>query len=226
MGTHNILEAVVGRKWLKKIILVSSSDVYGPVRANQLPLTTKAVLNPISPYAASKAAADIMADSFFRQYDIPIVTARPFNHTGPRQNSNFVIASFCEKIITAEKNPRNRTIRVGNLSVRRDISDVRDIVRGYRMLAEKGQPGKVYHFCSGKAYVIGDLLKKLTALSDIKIKVQIDKRLYRKNDIPVLKGSFAATRKEIGWKPQIKIDTTLEDTLAYWRDKINPGDKK
>ncbi len=217
-GTYHILEAVRGRKWLKKMVLVSSSDVYGPVGKKDLPLKPNHPLNPVSPYAQAKVAAEYLARTYADQYDVPVVTARSFNHSGPRQNPDFVIPAFCRKIVEAERFGK-KTIATGNLSARRDISDVRDIVRGYRMLAEKGAAGKVYHLCRGRAYRIGDLLKRLIGLSDIHIEVTRDPALYRKTDIPALQGSFHATRKEIGWKPTIDIGKTLSDTLRYWRER-------
>ena len=219
LGTFNIFQAFRGKKWLKKLIYVSSPNIYGPVKPKEMPLKTDRIFNPISPYAASKAAAEYLARIYVEQYDLPVVIVRPFTHTGPRQSSNFVIPSFCQKIVAAEKSSGKRPVIVGNLSIKRDISDVRDIVRGYRLLAEKADPGGVYHLCSGKAYAIGDLLNKLISLSEKSIIVKTDKRLYRKSDIPVLRGSYRATRKEIGWKPEIGIDTTLRDTFAFWRHK-------
>jgi GDP-4-dehydro-6-deoxy-D-mannose reductase len=218
-GTYHILEAVRGRKWLKKLVLVSSSDVYGPVGAKDLPLKPNHILNPVSPYAQSKAAAEYLAQTYADQYGVPVVTVRSFNHSGPRQNPDFVIPAFCRKIVAVERSSRKKTIATGNLSARRDISDVRDIARGYRLLAEKGTVGKVYHLCSGRAYRIGDLLNQLIKISDIHIKVRRDPELYRKTDIPVLQGHFQSTRKDVGWKPNIDIVTTLSDTLRYWRER-------
>lgn len=218
-GTYHILEAVRERKWLKKMVLVSSSDVYGPVGKKDLPLKPDHPVNPVSPYAQSKVAAEYMARIYVDQYGVPVVTARSFNHSGPRQNPDFVIPAFCRKIVEAERSGGKKTITTGNLSARRDISDVRDIVRGYRLLAEKGAAGQIYHLCSGRAHRIGDLLNRLIGLSDIHIKTKRDPALYRKTDIPALQGSFHATRKEIGWKPGIDIVTTLSDTLSYWRER-------
>ncbi len=216
-GTGNILKAVCGKKWLRKIICVSSSDIYGPIKKADLPLKPTQLFNPVSPYAQSKAAAEYLIKVYGENYGIPITVVRPFNHTGPRQCANFVIPAFCNKIIKAEISGGKTPVSVGNLDARRDISDVRDIVRGYRMIAERGTVGETYHLCSGKAFRIGDLLKKLISFSDINIKVQKDIKLLRKTDIPVLRGSYFKTRKETGWKPEITIDKTLRDSLDYRR---------
>jgi GDP-4-dehydro-6-deoxy-D-mannose reductase len=219
-GTHNILEAI--RRWrnLRRILIVSSSDVYGPVGKDDLPLRPTRLLNPVSPYAQSKAAAEYLARTYIDQYQLPVIVVRAFNHSGPRQNSNFVIPAFCRKIVEAERSRRKYTIGVGNLSARRDISDVRDIVRGYRLVAEKGAVGNTYHLCSGKAYRIGELLNRLIALSDTPIKVTRDSGLIRKTDIPALRGSYHSTRRDTGWRPQMTIATTLADTMQYWREHL------
>jgi len=223
IGSYNVFQAARDSRRLTKLVFVSSADVYGPVRPAELPLKPDRLLNPVSPYAQSKAAAEYLARLYFDQYDLPLVIARSFNHSGPRQNPNFVIPALCQKIVEAELSDGRKTVTVGNLSARRDISDVRDIVRGYRLLAEKGTCGKTYHLCTGKAYRIGDLLNKLIALSDTPIKVARDKALFRKTDIPILRGSFLATRRDVGWKPDIAIAATLKDTLAYWREKLMQG---
>jgi GDP-4-dehydro-6-deoxy-D-mannose reductase len=216
IGSYNVYEAVRGRKWLKKVVFASSSDVYGPVKPNELPLKPDHPFNPVSPYAQTKAAGEYLGRMYVEQYDLPLVTARSFNHTGPRQSPYFVIPSFCRKIVAAEQSGGRIPILVGNLDARRDISDVRDVVRGYRLLAEKGSVGEVYHFCSGRAYRIGDLLNKLIGLTDISVKVRRDRKLIRAAEVPVLLGSFAKTRRDIGWRPMIGVDTTLQDVFDFW----------
>jgi GDP-4-dehydro-6-deoxy-D-mannose reductase len=216
IGSHNIFEAIRKRR-PEKIVFISSSDVYGPVRPGEMPLKPDRLFNPISPYAQSKAAAEYLARIYVEHYQVPLTIVRPFNHTGPRQNPNFAIPAFCRKIVAAEKSGGKKSVKVGNLKARRDISDVRDIVRGYRLIAEKGKVDRVYHLCSGKAHAIGDLLNKLIGFTDTSIKVERDAGLYRKADIPVLRGSYHRIRKDLGWKPEIAIDRTLKDTLDFWR---------
>jgi len=219
IGSYNIFEAVRGKGWLKKLVFTSSSDVYGPVRPQDMPLKTDRLFNPVSPYAQSKAAAEYLVRIYLEQYNLPIVVARSFNHTGPRQTLNFAIPSFCRKIVAAERSRGKKPVTVGNLMAKRDISDVRDIVRGYRLLSEKGKIGEVYQLCSGRAYGIGELLNKLIGFTDTTIKVVRDKELFRKTDIPILRGSLGKARKDIGWKPEIAIDKTLKDTLDFWRNQ-------
>lgn len=217
LGSYHILEAVKGKRWLKKLVFVSSSEVYGPVKADQLPLRPNRPFNPLSPYGQSKVAAEYIARTYIEQCGVPAVIVRPFNHAGPRQSPDFVVAALSRKIAAVEKTRGKKVITVGNLSARRDIADVRDIARGYRLLAEKGRVGEAYHLCTGRAFTIKQLLNKLLAFSDTEINVQRDPALYRISDIPALQGSFDKTRKEVGWKPEIEIQQTLEDTLNFWR---------
>ena len=200
------------------MIFVSSSDVYGPVDAKDMPLKPDRRPNPVSPYAQSKLAAEFIVGIYHDQYHVPVTIVRAFNHAGPRQSDNFVIPSFCRKIVAAERSPGRKIIGVGNLTVRRDILDVRDVVRGYRMLAEKGVAGDIYHLCSGKAERIKDILKRLISYSNASITIKKDPSLYRKADIAILRGSYYRTSRIVGWKPKIALSQTLKDTLAYWRE--------
>ncbi|MFH1699478.1 MAG: GDP-mannose 4,6-dehydratase [Candidatus Zixiibacteriota bacterium] len=219
-GTINIFDAAKNKSWLKKLIFVSSSDVYGLVKPSDLPLKSSQIPNPMNPYSQSKVVGEYLSKIYFGQFGTPIVIVRAFNHTGPRQRLDFAIPSFSRKIAKAETSPKNGIITVGNLLARRDLSDVRDIVRGYRMLAEKGRSGEIYQLCSGRDYRIGDLLKKLVEMSDKPIRIKKDMKLFRKSDLPVLRGSYNKVKKEIGWKPEIPLKATMADTLEYWRKKI------
>ncbi len=221
IGTTNIFEAIKNKSWLKRLIFISSSDVYGLVKPNDLPLKPTQIPNPINPYAQSKVAGEYLSTIYFGQFGAPIIIVRAFNHTGPGQTPDFAIPAFSRKIAKAEISRKNGIITVGNLSARRDLSDVRDIVRGYRMIAEKGRSGEIYQLCSGRDYQIGVLLKKLIELSDKPIRIKKDKKLFRKIDLPVLRGSYHKVKKEIGWKPEIPLKMTLKDTLEYWRERVN-----
>ena len=148
------------------------------------------------------------------------MVARAFNHSGPRQTANFVIPSFARQIAEIEARSQKPTLMVGDLSAKRDFSDVRDIVRGYRLLAEKGKPGEVYQLCSGKAVAINDILRILLSLSHADIEVRIDKSRLRKADIPILRGSHAKATRAVNFTSKIPLRKTLQDTLEYWREKI------
>lgn len=224
-GTLNILEASLELKKLQKFLFVSSSDCYGKFTPQTKILKETDSLNPMSPYGISKVAGEHLCKLYFHRYAFPVVISRAFNHAGAGQNENFVIPSFCKQIAQIEAGLQKPVMHVGDLSVKRDLSDVRDIVCGYRLLAEKGREGEVYQLCSGTARTIQSVLDKLISYSTKKITVKIDKKFFRKNDIPIIRGNFTKAKKEIGYKPKYKIDKTLLDALDYWREKTNPNKK-
>ena len=218
MGTFHLLQATLDLKKLRKIIMVSSSDIYGVVRKNELPISIDHPLRPVSPYAVSKAACDMMGYQYFKNYGLPVVRVRSFSHSGPRQARGFVIPDLSFQIAQLENSRKKRkVIKVGNLRARRDISDVRDIVDGYRLAAEKGKPGEVYQLCSGKAHAISTLLNKLIKLSNDDIRTEIDPKLSRPTDLPVLKGDVSKAENRLGYKRKYSINDTLKDCLDYYR---------
>lgn len=221
-GTLNLLEASAypGNKKLTKLVFVSSADVYGHFRPFDKILTESQNLNPISPYAVSKAAGEHLINYHYKKYGIPAVIIRAFNHTGPKQTDNYVIPSFCRQIAEIEAGINKPVLSVGDLSAKRDISDVRDIVNGYYLSAVKGKPGEVYQLCSGRSVTIQTILDKLLRLSHADIKVKVDKSRFRKTDIPVLRGENKKAQRVLGWKQDYKLEETLGDTLDYWRKKI------
>jgi GDP-4-dehydro-6-deoxy-D-mannose reductase len=218
-GTLNLLEAVRNLGKPVRILVVGSSDIYGKVKPGEVPITEEKPLLPVSPYGLSKAACDLLAYQYFESYRVPAVRARAFNHTGPRQSAGFVIPDFASQIARIEAGLLPPVIRVGDLSSRRDLSDVRDVVRAYLSLMRRGKPGQAYNICSQQAYRIRDVLKSLLALSKKKIKVEVDKDKYRPAEIPILQGDNSRIRKATGWKPKVPLEKTLKDTLDFWRDK-------
>lgn len=220
-GTLNMLEASAARKGLKRFVFISSSDCYGLFTPKTKTLTENQPLNPVSPYGISKAAAERAVQYYQRQYGLPVGVARSFNHSGPRQIERFVIPAFARQVALIETGRQKPVLQVGDLSVRRDLSDVRDIVRGYRLIAEKGRDGGVYQLCSGRAVSIQSVLDTLVSLSSKRITVKIDKSRLRKADIPVLRGSHAKATREIGFRNEYTLKTTLIDTLTYWRNKVS-----
>ncbi len=220
-GTLNILEAAREVTKLRKLIFVTSADTYGTFTPPGKLLTEKQQLNPVSPYGISKAYAEQLCLYHQRRHGTPVVVARAFNHAGPRQDENFVIPAFAKQIASIEAGQQKPEIQVGNLSARRDLSDVRDIVGGYRLLARKGKPGQSYQFCSGRTYTISKVLELLLKLSPATIKVKTDRSRLRKNDIPILRGSNRKAVQELGFATRYKLRETLTDTLNYWREKIS-----
>jgi GDP-4-dehydro-6-deoxy-D-mannose reductase len=152
-----------------------------------------------------------------RALDQPVFIVRPFNHAGPRQSSAYVTSSFAKQIAEIEAGRREPIIRVGNLGSKRDIPDVRDTVRAYRLVVQRGTPGRPYNVCSGEAYRVRDLLEALTARSQTSIRIEIDPERLRPNDNPIIAGDHSRIAVETGWQPRIPIERTLEDLLDYWR---------
>ena len=219
IGTVNLLEAVRGLKGKCRLVLISSCEIYGPT-AGDKPLSEAEPYNPISPYASSKVFQEITCLQYFRTYNLETIVVRPFPHTGPGQPSGFALPSFARQIAEIEKGQREPVIRAGNLSARRDISDVRDVVQAYRLLAEKGRPGEVYNVCSGQTITIEDALKKLLQLAKNEVKLETDPELLRPADVPVLWGDNKKVKSETGWEQRINLDQTLAGLLQYWREKV------
>jgi GDP-4-dehydro-6-deoxy-D-mannose reductase len=216
----NIFEAMRKSNLLNsKTLVVSSAEIYGSVRKEDLPMTENTPLNPTNPYAVSKLTQDFLGLQYFSAYGLKTVRVRPFNHVGPRQTPNFVIPSFAQKIVEIEKGKREPVLPVGNLEVKRDFTDARDVVKAYSLLMEKGELGEVYNIGSGISYKIAEILDKMLSFSSAKIKVEVDKSLFRPIDDPELVCDNTKINK-LGWKPEIPIEKTLKDTLDYWREII------
>lgn len=216
IGTLNLLTAVRRLERDCRILHVSSAEVYGSVRSEQLPLREEAPFRPSSPYAGSKAAAELLAVQFFQSYGMPIIRARPFNHTGARQSAAFVCSNFARQIAEVEAGLRPPSITVGNLKVRRDFSDVRDIVRGYNLLLEKGNPGEVYQLGSGHSISIGEILQILIGSSSQAIQIVVDQSRIRRAEALEVWGATEKAEQAVGWKPMYPLETTLGALMAYW----------
>jgi GDP-4-dehydro-6-deoxy-D-mannose reductase len=203
-----------------KTLVVASAEVYGSVRKEDLPMDEQTPLNPTNPYAVSKLTQDFLGRQYFLSYGLKTVRVRPFNHVGPRQAPIFVVSSFAQKIAEIEKGKREPILPVGNLEAKRDFTDVRDVVKAYSLLMEKGEFGEVYNIGSGTSYKIAEILDKLLSFSSAKIKIEVDKSLFRPIDDPELVCDPTKINMLTGWRPEIKIEKTLKDTLDYWRNII------
>ena len=216
----NLLAALVKIKSQAKILVVGSADEYGNVDPKDLPIAEETSLAPPSPYAVSKVAQDLLGLQFFLHHNLNIVRVRPFNHIGPRQSPHFVVSAFASQIADLETKGGG-TIRVGNLETWREFTDVRDMARAYFLALEKAKVGGVYNVGTGKPIKIAQILKILLSLSYVKIKVVVDKKLYRPVDIVKIYCDSSKFRKETGWRPKINIEKTLSDTIDYERKKQN-----
>lgn len=203
-----------------RILIISSGDIYGAVSHNDLPIDENTPLKPLNPYSVSKITQDYLGLQYFLSYNLPIVRVRAFNHIGPRQSPRFVVASFAKQVAEIEKGKKEPLIMVGNLKVRRDFTDVRDMVRAYALLLENGKPGDVYNVGSGISHRIEEVLQKLLSLSKVKIQIEEDEMLLRPNDPLELLCDSTKCRSITGWTPKIQFEKTLQDTLDYWRQIV------
>ncbi len=220
LGTMNLYEAVIKSRTSPWILAILSADVYGTVKEEEMPLKEDRPLRPIHPYGLSKAAADLIGYHYFYAYNLPIIRVRPFNHIGPRQSSKFVCSDFAWQIARIEQGIQEPFIEVGNLDSKRDFTDVRDMVRAYGMLIEKGKPGEVYHVASEKAVSIEEILKTLIGMSSVPVEVRTNPTKLRRSDTPLQIGDCSKLKGETGWAPEIPLKQTLEDILNYWRQEI------
>lgn len=216
VGTANLLDAALACPERPRVLLVSSSEVYGRVSPADLPLTEDSPVAPVSPYAASKAAAEIVAQQAWLGSGLEVVRARPFNHTGPGQRHDFVVPALAEQIARAVRSGADR-LSTGNLDARRDISDVRDVVRAYRMLLVGGRPGRVYNICRGQAVSIREVAERLLGIAGVEMPIVVDPARVRPVEIPELRGDRHRIEDEVAWTPEIDLDRTLADVLAYWQ---------
>lgn len=200
-----------------RVLAVASAEMYGKVRLEDLPVTESTTFRPITPYAVSKIATDYLALQYYLTHKLNIIRVRPFNHTGPRQQPKFVLPMFAKQIADIEKGKQEPILKVGNLKAKKDFSDVRDIVRAYILLMEKGVPGEVYNIGSGRSVSIQEILDILLSLSQKEIKVEVDQALFRPVDVEDLYCDSSKMFELTGWKPEIPLETTLKDTLDYFR---------
>lgn len=221
IGQINLLEAIRECGIPARIQIACSSEEYGLVHEDELPIKETNPTRPLSPYAVSKVAQDLLGYQYAQSYKMFIVRTRAFNHTGPRRGEVFASSNFAQQIAMIEAGLQEPVIRVGNLDAKRDFSDVRDIVRGYWLSLEKGEPGDVYNLCSGRAYAIREMLDMLLKMSSHRITIEQDPQRVRPSDVPVLLGDGTKFFKQTGWKTEIPFSKTLEDLLNYWRSKVN-----
>lgn len=220
-GELNLLEAVRRAERPTRVLVIGSNEEYGQPRPEELPLTEESPLRPASPYAVSKVAQDFLGLQYYLSYGVEVIRLRPFNHTGPGQSPRFVVPAFASQIARIEAGLQEPVVRVGNLEVARDFTDVRDIVRAYHLAAVEAEPGEVYNLASGRPRSVRALLETLLSFSGVEIRVGVDPSLYRPADVPVVYGSAQKFRRRTGWEPQIPLEQTLRDTLEYWRGQAN-----
>ncbi|MBI4999436.1 GDP-mannose 4,6-dehydratase [Candidatus Gottesmanbacteria bacterium] len=210
VGSVHLFEAIRRAEINPIIQIACSSEEYGLVYPNEIPVKEENPLRPQSPYAVSKVAMDYLGYQYFQSYKMKIIRTRGFNHSGPRRGEIFVTSNFAKQIAEIEKGKREPVVEVGNLEAKRDWTDVRDMVRAYLLAVQKGIPGEVYNICSEKTVRVGDMLDMLLKMSKIKVKVRQDSSRMRPSDVPILLGDCTKFRKATGWKPEIPFTKTMD----------------
>ncbi|MEE8137566.1 MAG: GDP-mannose 4,6-dehydratase [Thermoanaerobaculia bacterium] len=220
IGQTNLFEAVRALELDPVIHIACSSEEYGLVLPEEVPIRETNPLRPLSPYAVSKATQDLLAYQYFKSYGLKTIRTRGFNHTGPRRGEVFVSSNFAKQVASIEAGLQEPVIRVGNLDAVRDFTDVRDMVRAYWLAAARGRPGEAYNIASGKGIKIRELLDRLLDLSQVKVEIEVDPQRLRPSDVEVLVGDCSKFRADTGWEPAIPFDQTLKDLLDYWRQRV------
>ena len=220
IGTINVLETIRDSGTNARTLLIGSGEEYGFIRPDSCPLKESEPLLPGNIYAATKACQGMLGGIYARAYKMDIVMVRAFNHSGPAQAPIFVISDFCKQIAEAEKGLREPEMKVGNLSAKRDFTDVRDVVRAYRLLGEKGVFGRTYNIGRGKAVEIQYILDTALSMARLPINVTADPARMRASDIPVIEPDTSLIYADTGWKAEITMEQTIADTLDYWREQL------
>ncbi len=218
LGTLNLLDAA-RQAGTGRVLAVTSADVYGRVSQDELPINEDQPLRPVSPYAASKVAADALAQQAWLGHRLPVIRVRAFNHLGPGQSDRFLAPSLAARIARNERDGGDE-VPIGNMTPRRDVTDVRDVVRAYRLLMAAGEPGAVYNVCRGTAVSVRQIAEALLGMARRPMRLASDPELQRPVDIPVLVGDNGALRAATGWEPTIPLDRTLTDVLEDWRARL------
>ena len=223
-GTLHVLDAANACPSRPRVLVVSSAEVYGEVSPLALPVAETAPFRPGTPYAASKAAAELAGLQAFLGRGLEVVRARPFNHTGPGQGPGFVVPALARQVVEASLTGAT-VLKTGNLTARRDFTDVRDVVAAYRLLIERGSAGEVYNVCSGRSVLLLDLVERLLSLAGADLSVEVAPERLRPVDVPEMRGDPRRLEDLTGWRPAIDLDRTLRDVLDYWRQEMFSGER-
>jgi len=217
-GSVNVLDMVRGLDYKPRVLLIGSGEEYGHIKPEESPIVEDNVVRPGNIYAATKACQNMIGKIYADGYDLDIMMVRAFNHIGPNQAPIFVVADFCKQVAEIERGEKEPIIYTGNLSAKRDFTDVRDVVRAYGLLIQKGKKGETYNIGSGHAIAIQEILNRILEFSKTKIKSEVDPSKIRPVDVPIIEADTTKIRACTGWTPDISLDTTLLETLEFWRN--------
>ena len=217
IGAINLINAIQEMDYTPRVLVAGSGEEYGKVKESDIPIKENTVLNPGNVYAVTKACQNMIASVYAHGYGPPIVMTRSFNHIGPGQTPQFVVADFCSQVVKIEQGRQKPVIRVGNLSAKRDFTDVRDVVNAYCRLIQYGKSGETYNVGSGHAVSVENVLNAILLQSEAEISVEVDPSKLRPVDVPVIEADISKIFRDTGWKPAISLKETIADTLQYWR---------
>jgi GDP-4-dehydro-6-deoxy-D-mannose reductase len=217
-GCANLLDAVKDLDYKPRVLLIGSGEEYGHIKDGECPIVEDNVLRPGNIYAATKSCQNMLGRIYAQGYGLDIMMVRAFNHIGPNQTPTFVVADFCKQVADIEKGLAEPIIYVGNLSAKRDFTDVRDVVRAYGLLVQGGISGETYNVGTGHAIAIQEILDMILSMSKVKISVRVDENKLRPVDVPIIEPDITKIKNTVGWTPRIKLETTLQETLNYWRN--------
>ena len=218
-GAVNLLEALRELFDKPRVIVVGSGEEYGHIKPGSTPIKEDTLLDPGNIYAATKAAQNMLGRIYADAYDLELIMVRAFNHIGPGQLPIFVVSDFCKQVVDIELGKKEPVMYVGNLSAKRDFTDVRDVVRAYSALAEKGVRGETYNVGSGHAHEIREILDLIISRSTADIRVETDPAKIRPVDVPIIEADISKIKEATGWEPQIPLEQTIDEVLADWRRK-------
>ncbi len=223
LGAHNLLRAALDTARSMRVLLVGSAQQYGHIEEADQPIGEDRPLEPLTPYAVSKASQELLGQRYFLSEQLPVFYTRSFNHTGPGQADSYVCSSFARQVAEVELGSREPLLRVGNLSARRDFTDVRDIVRAYVAIVERGRPGRAYNVCRGEAVPIQAVLDRLIELGNVELEVEVDPERYHALDAPLVVGDNRRLRTDTDWEPRFSLIETLRGLLNDWRERLRSG---
>lgn len=219
-GSLNLLNTIRNLNDQPRVLIVGSGEEYGYIKEDMVPIKENASLDPGNVYAITKATQNMMSTIYAQAYGMNLVMTRSFNHMGPGQTPQFVVSDFCSQVVRIEKGLQEPVINVGNLSAKRDFTDVRDVVRAYTLLIRYGRAGETYNVGSGNAKSIQSILDLILSKSEKNIEVRVDEKKLRPVDVPIIEADISKTYRDTGWNPEISLETTIEDMLNYWRENL------
>lgn len=219
-GTLNLLESLKHASFRGRLLYVGSADVYGSVPLGDIPIRESQPLRPLNPYAVSKVAAEALCYQWVRASGQNIVMVRPFNHIGPGQSEHFVVSDFAKQVIEIKFGLRPPVIMVGDVDVTRDFTDVRDVIRAYLLLLERGEDGEVYNVCSGRETSVRDILEMQLAMAGINAEIRKDSRRLRQIEQRRVVASYEKLHQATGWRPEITLEQSIKDILADWEKRL------